>query len=96
MRANKSQKLLLLVGLTLPFVALAVSWPQSTHQAPGRAPGSAPPREFDNKPEPLPVVLTNNNGQLEVMVLGNTSSWTDVKTGRTYRATITVQRKAPK
>lgn len=96
MRANKSQKLLLSVGLILPFVALAVSWPQSTGSTAGRRPlKSGGSVEIDNVAEPMILKLTNNAGELEAMVQQNVSEWTDLH-GRKYRATVTVRKFRPK
>lgn len=74
----------------LPLSALVISWPQ---QAPHG--GSPPPRgsvEVDNVAEPFHVRLKNNAGRLEVLTPATPVEWTDLH-GRTYRATITINRK---
>lgn len=80
---------MLYFGLVLPFIALAVSWPQRT--APSRSPRSANAVEIDNTAEPFVLRLTNENGQLGVQPTNRVVEWDDLQ-GRHYRATISVKK----
>lgn len=95
MRVDKSQKLWLLVGLILPFGALALNWPQSTSPTGARSPRNGGEVEIDNTAEPMGVVIRNVNGQLQAEITQGQSEWLDSR-GRKCSATIQIRRVKPK